>query len=66
MSNYDALAPSPALLAKLGSIVVHADEMAGPSGHAFDLMALQSVISDPEVQEWLNGMRRLAMLPEKR
>jgi hypothetical protein len=60
------LEPSAALLAKLGSIAVHAEEMLEPLGHGFDRLALLSVLQDPDVQEWLEGMRGLAMLPVKR
>lgn len=62
----EALKPSATVLAKLGSIAVHAEEMLSPLGHGFDKIALQSVLADPEVVEWLDGMRKLALLPEKR
>lgn len=60
-------APSPALLSKLGSIAVHADEGSDPlSGHSLDVYAIRGLLKDPEVQEWLGGMRALALLPLKR
>jgi hypothetical protein len=31
-----ALQPSPALLCKLGSIIVHVEEASEPGGHPFD------------------------------
>jgi hypothetical protein len=58
--------PSASLLSKLGSIAVHAEEMTSPTGHGFDKLALDSVLSDPEVQDWLEAMRKLAMLPVTR
>ena len=58
--------PSVALLAKLGSIAVHAEEMTEPGGHDFDAAAIRSLMSDPEVVEWLAAMRSMAMLPRKR
>lgn len=61
-----ALNPSPQLLCKLGSIIVHAEELVSPFGHHFDKAALDSLMRDPQVVEWLAEMRRLAMLPEKR
>jgi len=64
MSN--PLQPSPSLLSKLGSIIVHADELNSPGGHAYDLTALQFLYSDSEVVEWLNQMRKMAMIPVKR
>ena len=61
------LKPSPALLSKLGSIVIHAEEIVDPiKGHHFDLVALKSVLNDPEVVEWLSEMRKMAMVPVKR
>jgi len=62
----DPFNPSPALLAKLGSAIVHAEEMLFPTGHIFDKAALESVVADPEVQGWLDEMRKMAMVPVKR
>lgn len=62
----DLFKPDAALLVKLGSIAVHADEMLSPDGHDFDRIALQGLIADPQVKEWLTGMDKLAMLPVKR
>ena len=61
-----ALSPSAGLLCKLGSIVVHTDEMLSPGGHAFDRVALETLIRDPAVQEWIEQMGRMAMVPVKR
>lgn len=60
------LDPTPALLCKLGSIAVHADEMLSTDGHHFDKIALQQLISDPEVAEWIEAMNAMAMVPKKR
>lgn len=60
------LQPSPKLLCKLGSVVVHADEMTGPGAHEFDRVAFQAALNDPEVQEWLAAMTKMAMVPLKR
>lgn len=62
----DPLKPSPQLLCKLGSIIVHADELMSPSGHSFDKHALASVLGDPEVAAWLKAMDDLALIPKKR
>lgn len=59
-----AYKPSIALLAKLGSIVVHAEEMMEPGGHAVDRAALQTLLADPEVKRWIDGMG--VLLPLKR
>lgn len=62
----DFLTPSPSLCAKLGSVVVHAEEMSGPDGHDFDRLALRMLLEDAEVLEWLAQGRKLAMIPETR
>lgn len=56
--------PSLSLLAKLGSIIVHTDELLSPTGHGYDKIALQQLIKDPEVQQWIKDMG--ALLPVKR
>ena len=62
----DPLKPSPNLLAKLGSVIVHVEEAAAPGGHPFDVTAIRSILADPEVAEWMKGMGKLALLPVKR
>lgn len=62
----DPLKPSTRLLIKLGSIAVHADEMLSPKGHAFDRIALDSLLKDEEVCVWVSEMTKLALLPVKR
>ena len=69
------LEPGAALLAQLGSLIVHADELideldaAGvqlPHGAAFDRDTIRSLMAHPDVAAWLKGMRAMAMLPVKR
>ena len=60
------LIPSPSLLCKLGSIVVHVEELLSPSGHPFDRDALLALLADAEVRAWLAQMDAAAMLPNKR
>ena len=64
----DLLRPSAALLCKLGSLIVHAAEYldAAGRGHPFDKDAFDTLMEDPEVREWMNGMDKLSMLPMKR
>ncbi len=62
----ETLKPSVAVLAKLGSIAVHAEEMMSSDGHAFDKLALCSLLADPEVKGWLAEMRELSFVPKKR
>lgn len=54
------------VLIKLGSIAIHAEEMMSPKGHEFDRVALNSLLRDPEIKQWLAAMDRLAFLPKKR
>lgn len=58
--------PSLALLVKLGSIAVHADEMLSPMGHGYDRVALQQLLKDSEVQFFIKDMGAIGLLPVKR
>lgn len=62
----DPLKPSPALLAKLGSVIVHFLEGHADGGHAFDIQAMNSILKDAEVIEWMRSMTALALLPVRR
>lgn len=64
--NDDYLIPSLGVLVKLGSIVIHYEEWTSPSGHPVDKTALDGLIADPEVREWITRMDKFAMLPKKR
>ena len=64
--NANPLKPSPALLCKLGSVLVHANELISSNGHAFDRHALEQLTLDPDVKEWLAQMDALAMIPRRR
>lgn len=61
-----ALKPELSLLVKLGSIVVHVEELLSPKGHPFDETAIRGLLSDPEVQEWLTKMDRMGFMPKPR
>ncbi len=54
--------PPLSLLAKLGSIAVHAEELLSPDGHSFDRTALEQILRNPEVTAWIKDMG----LPRKR
>ena len=60
------LLPSATLLVKLGSIIVHMQELMSPEGHIFDKHALDTLWSDPEVVAWIAAMDKMAFLPKKR
>ena len=62
----DCLKPELAILVKLGSIAVHVEELLSPQGHEFDKTALEQLLNDPEVQEWIEQMTSMALLPVKR
>jgi hypothetical protein len=61
-----ALFPTTTLLVKLGSALVHAEELVEPGAHPFDLEAFKQLVNDPEVREWRAAMDALALLPVKR
>jgi hypothetical protein len=60
------LQPSPALLSKVGSIIQHLHEGKSAAGHHLDVVAMNSLLDDPEVVAWLKAMDELALLPRKR
>jgi hypothetical protein len=67
----DPFKPSGTLLVKLGSIAVHADELTDKTpnalrGHAHDAATIKSLMSDPEIVQWMSEMQKLAFLPVKR
>ena len=66
MTKSNPLTPDTATLCKLGSIAIHAEELLSPHGHHFDKAALDQLMRDEDVVRWLKGMRKLALLPEKR
>jgi hypothetical protein len=71
----DPLHPSATVLTHLGSLIVHLEEFLDsiPGGAAslysaasFDVAAIRSSLNSKEVEEWREGMKRLALLPVKR
>jgi hypothetical protein len=62
----DALNPSPQLLVKLGSLIVHYEELTSPKGHPSDKAVIDSLRQSPDVEAWFEEMNRLAFLPVKR
>jgi hypothetical protein len=62
----DVFAPQVALIAKLGSILVHVEEGLSDGGHHFDWTATRSLLADREVQQWIEGLRAQALVPVKR
>jgi hypothetical protein len=73
MKYDEVISPTLSILIKLGSIAVHADELhpngneiISPLAHPYDIVALRSILDDPEIKEWLVEMDKMAFLPKKR
>ena len=68
----DPLKPSAGILIKLGSAVVHIEEMKSygfdPCRHeySFDMTALSQTLNDQEVKDWIVQMSKLGFMPVKR
>ena len=62
----DALNPTPQLLIKLGSIIVHWEEYNSKDGHFLDLQTIEAMMEQEDVKEWFSEMNKLALLPLKR
>lgn len=60
------LRPSVQILATLGSIAIHCEELFSPSGHQFDRKAIASLLQDAELRAWLLQMDSLSLVPKKR
>jgi hypothetical protein len=66
------LEPDASTLIKIGSLARHGEEIVrkirtddhGP--HEVDLAAVEGLLSDPEVQEWMAAMDAKALLPVMR
>lgn len=66
MELTEALKPSATLLIKIGSLLVHYQELHGGQGHAFDKNVIDQLEADPDVVDWLETMTRGAFLPVRR
>lgn len=62
----NVLRPEMSILIKLGSVFVHVEEAMSNKGHNFDVLALKQLLSDPELNEWIKEMDKLALIPKKR
>jgi len=62
----EPLKPSASLLIKLGSLLVHYEEMLSSDGHELDKAAIDSLQQDSEIIDWKKEMTKLALLPLKR
>lgn len=57
---------TPALLVKLCSIAVHAEELTSGDGHPFDSESIKSLCGDADVVKWISQMRDMGLAPVKR
>lgn len=57
---------SLSLVVKAGSIARHVEEALSDDAHHFDIIALRSLLEDPEVKAWLTSLDAKALLPVKR
>lgn len=55
--------PPLSLIVKLGSIARHAQELLTPDRHSFDAEAMDALLGDPEVVDWMAEADDLALLP---
>ena len=62
----EALKPSPSLLSKIGSILVHVDEMLSPQGHEIDKFIVDQLLKDAEITDWIKSMGPLLPLKRER
>jgi hypothetical protein len=51
---------------KLGSIARHVEELVGPAPHVVDKHAIEALLGDPEVVEWMKAADNMALLPVPR
>lgn len=64
--NSTPLMPSVSTLVKIGSLLVHYQELASSDGHHFDKSAIDQLEADADVKEWLAAMTKKGLLPVKR
>lgn len=61
------LQPSVSVGILLASLAVHVEELMSPTGNAeFDGVAIRGILANPEVKAYLDTLRPLSLLPEKR
>lgn len=51
---------------KLGSLLIHCEEMLSPTGHTFDQHAIRGIVQDPEVVAFRDECAKMGILPVKR
>lgn len=66
MVNQPPTMPPLDLLCKLGSIARHVEEATADGGSHLDVAALQTLVGDKQVLEWMSQMDKMALLPVRR
>jgi hypothetical protein len=54
------------VLVKLASLAVHVEEYFSTGCHQFDKTAIDQLLADPEIRDWIAKMTEKGMLPVKR
>jgi hypothetical protein len=54
------------LRVKLASLIVHLEEYWSRTGHVFDKVAVEELLRDAEVREFVKGLSHSGLLPVKR
>ncbi len=54
------------LAAKLGSLVVHVQEYLSRNSNPVDRSAIETIINDPEIAEWIKVLEKDALVSVKR
>jgi len=62
----ETLKPNTKILSRLGSLFVHVKVGLSKEGHPFDMLAIGTIIDDPEVKQWIKEMDKLALIPKER
>ena len=63
---FDPLKPSVELLAGLGSLVVHYEEMLSSKGRGLDQLVIDRLRNGDDMKKWFEAMDKLSLLPLKR
>lgn len=59
-------APDPLVSVKLASVAVHAKELLAPGGHEFDAAAIDGLLAEQDVKDYLRQLDDMALLPKPR
>ena len=66
IKSVEFLKPTPQLLIKIGSALVHAEEFFSIKGRPHDKIAFDAIMNSEEIREWIKEGTKEAFLPVKR